>query len=279
MEKQKELNNFSGKDFHYRWFKARLSALQKVKQNNSFQEPSEANDYFQLEANLIDQYFSNNLNISADEKVKRKDELLRGIFDNSRILAMSLSKHLGLSYEVEDFQNLLGQSTVPCFQGQWESRESARILSRKGCDACTSSGKDACDYWREALDGLVMGLGDKERLARHASVRHGDAACVDVFYSDADGRKETLLAWGPLPEHMTASLKLICDEFEAKMKTSIILKGLSEGVLYFEFKSATDMLCSGGQLLTSAFLRKIQKKYPGILVHEITPRAVIGAGV
>jgi hypothetical protein len=189
---------------------------------------------------------------------------------------MSLSKLLGVSYEVQDFQNLLENSGIPCVQGNWESRPTARILSRKGCDFCKTSGANACDYWREALDGLVMGLGDKERLARHASVRHGDSACVDVFYFDGEGGKKASLAWGPLPEHMAQNLLGICDDFECKMKASIQIKGMSEGVLYFEFKSSTDVLCSGGQLLTSTFQRKIQKNYPGLVVQEVTPRAVLG---
>ena len=194
---------------------------------------------------------------------------------------MSLSKFLGLSFEIQDFQNLLEKSGIPCVQGRWESRKNAKILSRKGCDFCPKSGVNACDYWREALDGLVIGLGDKERLARHASIRHGDTACVDVFYFDGfyfdpEGRKETSLAWGPLPEHMAKNLMEICEDFERVMKVSILLKGLNEGVLYFEFKSSTDALCSGGQLLTSTFQRKIQKQYPGLVIQEVTPRAVLG---
>jgi hypothetical protein len=121
-----------------------------------------------------------------------------------------------------------------------------------------------------------MGLGEKERLARHASVRHGDGECVDVFYFETERSKENSMAWGPLPEHMAASLTEVCDDFKSKMRTSILLKGLSEGILYFEFKSSTDNHCGGTHLLTSVFQRKLQKIYPGLLAHEVTPRAVLG---
>ncbi len=276
-EDRKEHPKFNVADFHQRWQKARISAIRKASGEAFSVNVSE---YSAMpESELVDKYFSQNSKADASEISKKKDALLKEIFDYSRVLAVSFSKFMGLSFELLDFQELLSQSEIPCAQGEWETRKKARILTRKGCNFCTQAGANACDYWREALDGLVMGLGEHERIARHASVRHGDAACVDVFYFDADGRKETSLAWGPLPEHMATELKLICDNFADKMKTSVLLKGLSEGVLYFEFKSATDMLCSGGQLLTSTFLRKIQKRYPGLMVQEVTPRAVIGAGV
>lgn len=273
----KDVPNYNVDDFLQRWQKARISAIRKASGNDSDFNFSEQS--IEAESILLDQYFSQGLDADLTAIGIKKDLLLKYIFDNSRYLAMGFSKFMKLSFELQDFQELLSRSQIPCVQGEWEVRDKARILTRGGCGFCPQAGANACDYWREALDGLIMGLGERERLARHASVRHGDAACVDVFYFDSEGKKETSLAWGPLPEHMAPELKLICDDFENKMKTSILLKGLSEGVLYFEFKSATDTLCNGGQLLTSTFLRKIQKKYPGLLIQEVTPRAVIGAGV
>lgn len=270
---------FNVDDFHQRWTRARISSLHQASKDvtQSDLSDSQTANVSLLESDLVDEYFFKSSEVSSTEKIKSKDTLLRKIFDNSRLLGMSLSKHLGISFEVQDFQNLLEKSTIPCVQGQWESRESARVLKRSGCNFCTKSGADACDYWREALDGLVMGLGEKERLARHASLRHGDHACIDVFYSETVGPRDNLMAWGPIPEHMTESLTKICDEFKSKMKTSIDLKGLSEGVLYFEFKSSTDNHCGGTYLLTSALQSKLLKVYPGLLVQEITPRAVLGA--
>lgn len=273
MHKNFEVSTFDAKDFNQRWLKARLSALRKS--NPIADQNGEVNSSV-AEAELIENYFLPQEETTLEEIAKKKDTLLKEIFDNSRSLAMSLSKFLGLTFELQDFQYLLEKSDIPCAKGQWESRNSAKILTRTGCDFCAKSGSNACDYWREAFDGLVMGLGEKERLARHASLRHGDSACVDVFYFDDDGRKETSMAWGPLPEHMAAKLLEICTDFESKMKASILIKGLSEGVLYFEYKSSTDALCSGGQLLTSTFERKVKKLYPGLRIQEVTPRAVLG---
>ena len=259
---------FNVDDFHQRWTRARISSLRQASKSAQLDSS--------IEADLVDDYFLQTSKIGLAARTESKDTLLRKIFDNSRLLGRSLSKHLGMTLEVQDFQSLLERSAIPCVQGQWESRKSARILKRSGCAFCTKSGADACDYWREALDGLVMGLGEKERLARHASIRHGGNACIDVFYSDAEGPKEGSLAWGPIPEHMAPGLTEICDEFSRQMKTSIVLKGLREGVLYFEFKFPTDDHCGGTQLLISAFQRALLKIYPGLLAHEITPRAVLG---
>lgn len=267
---------FSADDFHQRWTRARISSLRQASKSATQSDLFDFQVDLSLEADLVDEYFSQNSEVSSTERVKYKDILLSKIFDNSRLLGRSLSKHLGISFEVQDFQTLLEGSAIPCVQGQWESRKSARILKRSGCAFCAKSGADACDYWREALDGLVMGLGEKERLARHASIRHGDGECIDVFYFETERSKENSMAWGPLPEHMSASLTEICDDFKSKMKISIQIKGLSEGILYFEFKSATDKLCSGGQLLASVFQRKVQSSYPGLKIKEITPQAVLG---
>lgn len=271
-----EEREFNGKEFQLRWLKARISALNKVSKIEATLETSISPSSSSLEAELVDQYFSESPAGTPKEMAKQNDLLLREVFDRSRLLGLSLSKYLRLTFEIQDFEDLLRQSAIPCVQGAWEARKTARILSRDGCAFGVKSGSHACDYWREALDGLVMGLGEKERLARHACVRHGDKACVDVFYLDGGERQETSLAWGPLPEHMAGKLEKICEDFEIKMKAPIAIKGLSEGVLYFEFKSSTDVLCGGGQLLTSTFQRKIHNSYPGLRVQEVTPRAVLG---
>jgi len=249
-------------DFHSRWTKARVSAIYKANNLELEKNPKS-------EEELVGQFFS-------DVNPEKKDVLLKNIFDHSRALAASFSKFLGLTFEIEDFQKLLENSDIPCVQGKWESRETSKTLSRSGCDFCPKAGASACDYWREALDGLVMGLGEKERLARHESVRHGDQKCIDVIFFEIDSRKKESQAFGPLPEHMSQKISEICLDFENKMKTSVEVKGLSEGILYFEFKASTDNLCGGTNLLTYTFQRKIQKVYPGIALKEISPRAVLG---
>ncbi len=267
---------FDTDDFSQRWLKARLSAFRG---NNPNQRPFEDLDLeatLKLEALWLDSFFIPSGAEKEHACAEKKDTLLRNLFDNSRKLALSLSKRLGLTFEVQDFQTLLKSSGIPCVQGEWSSRPNARVLKREGCDFCHQAGSHTCDYWREALDGLVMGLGDKERLARHASIRHGDEYCIDVFYSESVLIGEPNLAWSPLPEHMALDLYEIAAHFQNHTDISIDLKGFREGVLFFEFASTTDKLCGNSNLLATKLKGMIREKFPGLAIKDVTPQAVLG---
>lgn len=263
-------------EFNRRWLKARVSAFRSL---GSLSRPSMEPDpdpTTALEAELVGRFLSLDGSVQAPEADKSKDALLRAVFENSRKLALSLAKRLGVTFEVQDFRNLLESSGIPCVQGRWSERSNARILGRKGCDFCIASGANACDYWREALDGLVMGLGEKERLARHACVRHGDEECLDVFYTESAGGTGETLAWGPVPGHMALELFECTEYFRLKNGVTVDLKGFREGVLFFEFKTATDAQCGSSNLLTLKFREMVQEKYPGLILKDVTPQAVLG---
>lgn len=252
---------FDTEEFHRRWLGARLSAFPGASPDES-------------ESALLEGMSHSDPQASE----KDKDMLLRNVFDNSRKLALSLSRHLGVTFEPADFQTLLSSSRIPCVQGTWTTRHHARVLARNGCGFCPSAGALACDYWREALDGLVMGLGEKERVARHASARHGDDACVDVFFSEAEiGRGESP-AWGPLPEHMALDLWEMAAYFQRIHGIPIEMKGFREGVLYYAFGSSTDPLCGTVGLLTQKYHAMVREKFPGLVLKDVTPQAVLGTG-
>ncbi len=271
-----ESPKFNFKEFNQRWLKARISALKGIQPDHSPLGESENNHDLSLEANRVAAYFSQRRSIEDKDTEQRKDTLLKEVFDNSRKLALSYSKHLGMTFELQDFQDLLSTSGIPCVHGEWSSRLNARILKRKGCDFCSKTGSDACDYWREAMDGVVIGLGEKERLARHGSVRHGDDACIDVFFTEASRSEEDSLAWGPLPAHMALELLELAAYFQSTTRVDIDLKGFREGVLYFEFASSTDLLCGNSNLLTQKFINLVREKFPGLILKDVTPQAVLG---
>lgn len=275
-DREAAIPQFDIGEFNQRWLKARVSAFRSL---GSMSRPSMEPDpdpTQALEADLVGRFLSLERTVDPSEAEKSKDALLRAVFENSRKLALSLAKRLGVTFEVQDFKDLLASSGIPCVQGRWSGRANARILGRKGCDYCIGSGANACDYWREALDGLVMGLGEKERLARHACVRHGDDECIDVFYTESVGGAGETLAWGPVPEHMALDLFESTAYFQLKNGVTIDLKGFREGVLYFEFKSSTDALCGSSNQLTLKFREMVQEKYPGLSLKDVTPQAVLG---
>ncbi len=257
-------------EFNQRWLKARLGAFRKIEPEKFPVTASE------LESEFVDRFFSQFESTDKAVAEKSKEDLLRAVFENSRKLALSLSKNLGITFEVQDFQALLEKSDIPCVQGEWTARPHVRVLNRRGCDFCVTSGSNACDYWREALDGLVMGLGEKERITRHASVRHGDEICIDVFYSDSKENNQSALAWGSVPDHMALELFEMAEFLKYETGVTIDLKGFKEGVLYFEFKSTTDTLCGSGKNPMQKFQAIIAEKFPGLGLKDVTPQAVLG---
>lgn len=274
--------HFDMDSFNRRWKSARLSAFPEFFPEKTPTAPTGTAPASRLpppiESEMVEHFFSSRQDKAEEPaaREKRKDTFFRDVFQNSRKLGLSLSKHLGLTFEIQDFQDLMQGSGIPCVQGQWSMRENARVLNRKGCDFCLGAGSHACDYWLEALDGLIMGLGEKERIARHASVRHGDATCIDVLYTESVPGRNEGLAWGPVPEHMALDLFETAEYFQRQTGIAVDLKGMKEGVLYFEFKTSTDGSCGTGGLSTRKFQDMLADRFPGLSLKDVTPQAVLG---
>ena len=284
----KDVRQFAGdvplaeiQDFNRRWLSARLSALRNAKTGRALilDEPvldrlgsAEPESTPVLEAQYLDEVCA----AAGPEKTQVKDDLLRAVFDNSRKLSLGFAKRFGLTFEINDLRSLLELSGIPCARGSWTERENACVLTRNDCGFCRASGSYACDYWREAMDGLVMGLGEHERFVRHASVRHGDAECLDVFFNDTEKNRGDSPAWGPVPEHMAVELFETSAYFQRTTGIPLELKGFREGTLFFEFGASTDPLCGNGGLLSRRFDAMIKEKFPGLAVKDVTPQAVLG---
>src|SRR5690606_11414229 len=231
MNREYKLPDFDAGDFIHRWSKARIASIRDLFPADEPAPHADPENDPQGEAGWVEKFFTGTESMEPESREKRKDALFRGVFENTRKLALSLSRKLGLTFEVEDFQGLLGACGIPCVQGEWDTRPNARVLCRKGCAFGEKAGSQACDYWREALDGLVMGLGDRERLARHASVRHGDESCIDVFFTDTGNLRDGSLAWGPVPEHMALELFETAEFFRHETGITVDLTGFREGDL------------------------------------------------
>lgn len=210
---------------------------------------------------------------NADDAA-RGNALLRAVFDNSRKLGASLAESLGVTFEIQDMQSLLEAAAPPCLSGNWSIRDRARVLERPGCAFAASAGSHACDYWREALDGLVTGLGDRERLARHACVRHGDRACVDVVFVEGSGSGPSP-AWAPLPDHMAIDLQEAAEYFRRRTGIEVELKGVNEGVLHYRFAGPTGGGCAPGDVPARLFGELVHARFPGLRLLDSTPQAVL----
>lgn len=259
---------FDIEDFSSRWERARLSALRSVLQDAGVSTSVDA------ETQLLAQIRSEN-----------KEILLRRVFDYSRQFGLSASRYLGMSLEVQDLVEILQTSPVPCFRGSWRSHNSAFVLERVGCEVISDVGNLACDFWREALDGLIMGVGENERLARHRSVGHGDSECVDVLFTEefsiprvvpSSNLEPVTPKFGALPIDLETALQDVRKYFES-MKVQLRFAGLSEGVLYYELKTEDGVLCgAGGRLMHESLLREISKRFPSLKTQDVSPLAVYG---
>lgn len=216
-----------------------------------------------------------------------RDQVLRRVFDQSRKFGLNASKFLGLTFEASDLGEILGKSDISCLGGIWKSHNAAFVYTRPGCASFKNLGRLGCDYWREALDGLVMGVGENERIARHRSLGHGDAECVDIIFtetftlprvvrsgSSSDIRTE--LKYGEIPGEILEKLEPVVHRFK-KMKIELVLAGISEGTLYYRLDPEKGVLCgAGGKLMHDTFLRDTKKLFPDLLVSDVSPLAVYG---
>lgn len=196
---------------------------------------------------------------------------LRRLFDNTRKLGLSLVKHLGLTLELSDLVEILPSLKTTCFDGAWKSHNNSYVLERSGCQLLKEQGSGACDYWREALDGLVMGLCDDERLARHTSCGHGDSNCVDILFQD---RESVRLA--PVSIKLSPKLDLIQTCF-ASQQVQVTFKGLLENTLYYDLKTQGDKPCGDENKNWHDELKNMVADFlPDLKLQDASPLAVIG---
>jgi hypothetical protein len=255
-----QLNGFDLADFHRRWVLARLSVLAAVSGTREFDE-----------------------NI-AIRKIPAEswDQVLRNVFDVSRRLGLSASRYFQARFELADFPQIFNGDFSPCMVGEWKLRPNGSlVLSRRGCMGSDKLHAFYCDYWREAVDGMIMGLGETERIARHSSAGRGDSLCVDVLYcesttihSEFAGASE--IRFAPIPAEMQADLAVIRQGF-LDQGVEVDFGGVSEGTLFFRLQVQGKSACgAGGRLLQDSLERQVKKRFPDLALRDFSPLAVYG---
>lgn len=191
------------------------------------------------------------------------------VFENSLKLGWGFTRFYGHEIQLGDLPSVLGQLQVPCAMGAWSApRDGALRWEREGCGP-NGARKAVCDYWREALDGLVLGLGGGTHHARHASRGAGGSACVDVLFVDP----ESPLRYGPIPAEMRPALDRVvalAKSFDSQRELEFV--GLSEDVLFFRESAAVE----GGVSVRSFVERAVQRRYPQLHLMDTSPRPVLG---
>ena len=238
-------------DFHRRWQAARVAALQ------------------QFCGGASDEPTANELAMLQQIPPTQSANVLKAVYDNARKLGHSALRYFALLWDILDVRDVLSGAGVPCMQGQWSSDGQHTVVERRGCSVPQQCGTLGCDYWNEAIDGLLMGLGDEVRHMRHRSAGHGDDFCRDAFAPRAqDGA-----AYGPLPEHLVPFFANLEQRF-ASETFRVTFVGYAAGVVYYE-ATARGAGC-GGQIWHTMLQAIVARTYPTFRMQDVSPASILG---
>ncbi len=217
------------------------------------------------------------LNQLVEEKF---EELLKAIFINSRLLGLSYQKAKSLTWEKSDFTAFADKLGSPCLAGVWEQKPSAHVLSREGCGSGKKSGRRYCQYWREAIDGLVVGISDEVGFVRNSSIAVDDEKCIDVFFDEESSPTDAIWSnsnkWGALPASIKSDLEGIQQKFE-EMKIDLKFLGISEKNLLYKLEPKENLTCgSAGTMYRTHLEKLVKEKFPLFSLKDASPVAVYG---
>jgi hypothetical protein len=236
-------------DFHRRWRAARVAALRQVR-------PSASTSSSDDESALLQQLHP-----------EQQEEALKAVYYNARKLGRSTLRYFSLLWDEHDVRDVLSVAEVPCLQGQWTTEGQHFAVERGGCDIVRQCGAFACEYWTEAIDGLLMGLGDQVRHHRRRSVGYGDELCRDVF----SARTQHEPAYGPLPEHLTNFFHNLEQRF-APNHFQVQFVGYAAGVVYYT--AATRGSGCTQKIWRTMLQNAVAKTHPTLRLHDISPTSV-----
>jgi hypothetical protein len=264
---------FDAADFHHRWTRARTALLKVIlaKSHNSCTDHQVA----ESPAAQIDATESELVRSIPPES---HEELLRGIFDVSRKFAINVGQFFGVEWELSDLQDVLCVGPIPCCNGDWQTSGKALVVNRKGCQPNQNASSILCDYYREALDGLVMGICSDERIARHASVGHGDEHCMDVYFIDSSAGTRDGLRMAPVPQPITERITPVKSKLE-RQGQKLEFKGYAEGVLFYTLHSDKGPTCgAAGRYFHELVAKEVNHIFPHFRLQDAAPLAVYGEG-
>lgn len=198
---------------------------------------------------------------------------LQRVFLNSLRLGQGFTRFFRAEITLVELPDLLPRLGLPCLQGCYrhERGGAAVILERPRCAAGAELGAAVCDFHREAILGLSLGVTGEVELVRHESAGHGASRCVDVFHADPD--PESPLRFGPISAAVREELSAVTSTVHAfDSHAELRFLGVSEGVLFYRLGASAR---PGGLHLQSIVERSVRRRLPGIELREVSPRPVL----
>lgn len=252
--------------------------------NLSLYSKSYSSNFYSLRESALVNFFEMKNNTKSEHEIEKKalsnleniseekfELLLRKIFDLSREFGLKILAE-SETLDLEKISGILNLLEIPCIEESFvydEKNNSAKSI-RNNC-LCSANEK-SCQYWRESIDGLIMGLGDNERYVRHSSILYGkNDNCTDVIYDSSLND----MRWGEIPLEILNSLNNVIEKYQKK-DIQIILKGFNEKTLYFQIKDKdTNLSGFRRKFILENMEATFNKKFPDFNLFEISPRAVI----
>jgi hypothetical protein len=201
------------------------------------------------------------------------DDALRRVFDVSRRLGAGFRSYHRLDLPLVDLCDVLPRLGVACAVRTWTALpgEHARRAERAPCDSAPHHPR-ACELWREAIQGLVLGLTSEIHLARHRSRGAGDARCADVLHVHPQSPSR----FGPIPDDVQRELERIRRTACAlDPALAVAFLGISEGVLYYRAARAG----VPGHQLTTSIEPAVRRRFPQLALRDVSPRPGLAAAV
>lgn len=195
----------------------------------------------------------------------------RRVFENSLRLGRGFSRTFRVELTLRDLREVLTSLGLPCLHGAVHEADGALFVERRGC-VDESYGPAACDFLREAIAGLTLGITGGIRHARHESRGHGGASCIDFFHVDP----ESALRFGPIPpdaRDALASVSRLARMFDSASEVTFL--GVAEGVLSYR----VDKRSGPSDVSVRALVeREVKRKLPALSLLEVSPRSVMAEG-
>lgn len=190
-------------------------------------------------------------------------EVQKKIFSNARVLGRGFVRTYGLVLEQDDLPGVLSALPTPCSQRSIERTESSVRLLSGGCSAASE-----CARWREAFDGLVLGLSEDEvSFRRHRSVGAGDGGCADVLFATACEARE--LRYGAIPPELDIALAQMKTRLSVIPGIDVDVLGCSERIIFYTAKARSSEIATG-----DVVARAIARACPGYSAKDAAPAAV-----
>jgi hypothetical protein len=200
-----------------------------------------------------------------------RDAVLRRTYDHGLRLGRGFVRFHGGPVPGTSLGALLGGLTSPCLRGTWTLAETgdALLLARPACPGVTAN---TCDYWREAVAGLVHGLTEGLGHVRHASAAGGAENCLDVVHGAPEGRWRFAAIEPALAEALVAAqaaLRLLAPDVNVRFL------GVLEGVVQYERQGEGCGTEPGADSDQESFERVLGRFAPGMRFQDVSPRAVL----